>query len=236
MRRVQPQRGEDGPDLGAIKILHPGAVGVGSSAKARKRMPCVGQGGTQFLAPALVLALDQLADAADDGPQVFRRRSGRRGCAPTTALSICCLRPATRTSKNSSRLELKMQKNFTRSSRGVAGVQRLLQDAMVELQPAQFAVDEVLRLQFQCWRLARHKVSKYNPPGRKVIQKGVVLRNVTFDPDGKIPSWRGETRPLPTTPYFACGQFPISSEVPGRALGPPEETSKPFVLCSPGIR
>jgi len=36
----------------------------------------------------------------------------------TTSLSICCLMPATRTSKNSSRFELTMQKNFTRSSSG----------------------------------------------------------------------------------------------------------------------
>src|SRR5438067_103733 len=36
----------------------------------------------------------------------------------TVSLSICCLTPATLTSKNSSRLELTMQKNFSRSSRG----------------------------------------------------------------------------------------------------------------------
>ena len=36
----------------------------------------------------------------------------------TTSLSICCFNPATRTSKNSSRFELAMQKNFTRSSSG----------------------------------------------------------------------------------------------------------------------
>ena len=36
----------------------------------------------------------------------------------TTSLSICCLMPATRTSKNSSRLELQIQKNFTLSNNG----------------------------------------------------------------------------------------------------------------------
>ena len=39
----------------------------------------------------------------------------------TASLSICCLSPATRTSKNSSRFELTMQKNFTRSSSGFSG-------------------------------------------------------------------------------------------------------------------
>src|SRR5208283_645983 len=39
----------------------------------------------------------------------------------TTSLSICCFSPATRTSKNSSRFELVMQKNFKRSSKGLFG-------------------------------------------------------------------------------------------------------------------
>jgi len=43
------------------------------------------------------------------------------GARSTTGLSTCCLSPATRTSKNSSRLELTMQKNLTRSRRGVEG-------------------------------------------------------------------------------------------------------------------
>ena len=36
-----------------------------------------------------------------------------------TELSICCFNPAMRTSKNSSRLELAMQKNLSRSSSGL---------------------------------------------------------------------------------------------------------------------
>ena len=40
------------------------------------------------------------------------------GPTPLVSLSICCLIPATRISKNSSRLELKMVRNFTRSISG----------------------------------------------------------------------------------------------------------------------
>ena len=38
-----------------------------------------------------------------------------------------------------------MQKNFSRSSSGLFGVQRLVQHPLVELQPAQFTIDELTR-------------------------------------------------------------------------------------------
>src|SRR5438477_6147595 len=48
---------------------------------------------------------------------------GLRPSAPTSlvSLSICCLMPATRISKNSSRLELKIVRNLTRSMSGCVG-------------------------------------------------------------------------------------------------------------------
>ena len=41
------------------------------------------------------------------------------GLHSSTLLSTCRLRPATRTMKNSSRFELTMERNFTRSSKGL---------------------------------------------------------------------------------------------------------------------
>ena len=52
--------------------------------------------------------------------------------------------PATRTMKNSSQLLETMARNLTRSSRGTVGILRLLQDALVEGQPAQLAVQDLL--------------------------------------------------------------------------------------------
>ena len=52
------------------------------------------------------------------------------------------LSSATRTMKNSSRFELKMARNFTRSSSGTRRVLRLLEHAAVELEPGQLAIDE----------------------------------------------------------------------------------------------
>ena len=68
----------------------------------------------------LVRVAHHAPDAAPDGAQGLAgvKPSIPRPAAP---LSICCFSPATRTSKNSSRLEPVMQKNLSRSSRGLAG-------------------------------------------------------------------------------------------------------------------
>ena len=55
------------------------------------------------------------------------------------------LRPATRTMKNSSRLEAKIARNLARSSSGQGLVLGELQDAIVERQPGELAVGEAIR-------------------------------------------------------------------------------------------
>jgi hypothetical protein len=45
--------------------------------------------------------------------------------------------------KNSSRFELKMARNFTRSSRGDAGILGLFEDPAIELEPGELAIDEL---------------------------------------------------------------------------------------------
>ena len=65
----------------------------------------------------------------------------------TTSLSICCLMPATRTSKNSSRLELAMQKKLEPFQQRGLGIDGLIEHALVELQPAQLAIDEMFRFE-----------------------------------------------------------------------------------------
>ena len=67
-------------------------------------------------------------------------RPARSGVASPS--SIACLRPATRTMKNSSRFDAAMAANLTRSSSGVVGVGRFLEHALVEREPGQLAVDE----------------------------------------------------------------------------------------------
>ena len=47
-----------------------------------------------------------------------------------------------------------MQKNLSRSSSGFSGIQRLIEHALVEFQPAQFAIEEMLR--FGLFLRSRH--------------------------------------------------------------------------------
>ena len=56
--------------------------------------------------------------------------------------------------KNSSRLLAEIDRKRTRSSSGWMLVGGLLQDAAVEVQPGQFAVDETLRLRTQATEAA----------------------------------------------------------------------------------
>ena len=56
--------------------------------------------------------------------------------------ATCCLRPATRTWKNSSRLLAKMARKRTRSSSGLRSSSACVEDALVEVQPGELAVDE----------------------------------------------------------------------------------------------
>ena len=58
------------------------------------------------------------------------------GPGALTLLWRCCFRPATLTSKNSSRLEATIQRNLKRSRIGLLGILSLFQNPLVELQQA----------------------------------------------------------------------------------------------------
>ncbi len=59
-------------------------------------------------------------------------------------VAACFCKPATRTMKNSSRLELTMEINFTLSSSGFSRVFGFLQNSSLEFQQAELAVYEQL--------------------------------------------------------------------------------------------
>ena len=99
----------------------------------------------QDLADAGGLLVDHAVGAPADGRQLLRRASCPAGSRRRTPAARCCISPATRTWKNSSRFELTMARNFSRSSSGSSSREPLPQHAVVELQPAQLAVDVQLR-------------------------------------------------------------------------------------------
>ncbi len=82
----------------------------------------------------------QAACSLGDACQLFRRAGIRRAPAGAPS-SMRCFRPATRISKNSSRLVQTMPRKRSRSSSGTSRVLRLGQHALVELEQAELAVD-----------------------------------------------------------------------------------------------
>ena len=110
-----------------VRLEHAQAV-LGQSVAALARMPAA-------------LLGDHAVGAAAD-----RRRVAREGVMPAgsrrrTPADRCCISPATRIMKNSSRFELTMARNFSRSKSGRSSDKPFAQHAVVELQPAQLAVD-----------------------------------------------------------------------------------------------
>ena len=103
-----------------------------------------------------VLRRQLLARCRTNVSRVDAPGAGARDCAPAPApagadspsgegaecpAATCCLRPATRTWKNSSRLLAKMARNRDPLQQRVALVLRLVQHPRVELQPRQLPVD-----------------------------------------------------------------------------------------------
>ncbi len=59
----------------------------------------------------------------------------------------CCFRPPILFMKNSSRFDPTMERNFTRSRRGVLESLSFVEDPVVEVQPGEFPVQITLRSQ-----------------------------------------------------------------------------------------
>ena len=80
----------------------------------------LGQSRRELVIPERILRCDQFVRDALNRVEGLGRAQAIRATS-LVSLSICCLMPATRISKNSSRFELKMVRNFTRSMSGCVG-------------------------------------------------------------------------------------------------------------------
>src|ERR1700759_693614 len=87
---------------------------------AQKRNVVLLQGRDQILAPDSVLVIHHFPHSGRNSSKLFSR-AHPIGSPSLTFLSRCCFTPATRTSKNSSRFEATIQRNFKRSRSGPAG-------------------------------------------------------------------------------------------------------------------
>jgi hypothetical protein len=105
-------------------------------------MPSAASAGRMVVVEQVVLLGDDARALRADALSSSRARCP--SVARQAAEAICSLTPATRISKNSSRLLDTMHRKRRRSSSGTGGVGRLGQHAALELQQRQLAVDEVV--------------------------------------------------------------------------------------------
>ena len=104
-------------------------------------MPCSASAGRSSRSTQRVWRSLELDDALADArraPAAGVRPSAPRSLRPASTWSCS---PATRIMKNSSRFDVKIAANFTRSSSGTFGVLGELQHAVVEVQPGELAVE-----------------------------------------------------------------------------------------------
>ena len=120
--RIDGQRRQHRPHL-AREVAPTGAPSARASARpgATRRMPALREARRDVVAPAAVQLRDHGVGARADGGELLGRRSARRAGVSTTLPDSCCLRPATRTMKNSSRFDATMATNFRRSTSGTVG-------------------------------------------------------------------------------------------------------------------
>ena len=115
------QRREDREDLAAEALgQRAGAARSETSSMPTMRMPCSASAGSSSLSTAARhwRSLQGRARARGSRRCVSRRRAAVELAASSRPASTWSCRPATRIMKNSSRLELKIAANFTRSSSG----------------------------------------------------------------------------------------------------------------------
>ena len=138
--RVDGERREHRVDLGEEPLAQRRVVLRAPSRSRRSRCP---RGRARL--PDLAVDRRVLVDEVDDPPpRLGAAAPSADGPSPivaTRASRAARRRPEIRTWKNSSRLEAKIARNFTRSRSGLRASRGLVQDARVELDPGQLAAE-----------------------------------------------------------------------------------------------
>ena len=117
MRGVDRQRREDREDALGEHRVEVGAVAVGEVVPVDEADAVVLERWGDLLGEDRGLPCDELVGAGADGAELVDEVEAV-GVVVRRPAESCSMRPATRTSKNSSRLSLKMARNLTRSSSG----------------------------------------------------------------------------------------------------------------------
>ena len=141
MGRIDRQRREHGPDVLAIIVVEPDPVVVVESHRLEKTDTVLCQGGLNRIAPTGVLFVDQALDALQDGLKGFR--GGESVVAAFRAVTFDLLFETSHPhfkelvkvrARDAEELDPFEQRSF--------GIERLVEDALIEFEPAQLAVEK----------------------------------------------------------------------------------------------
>ena len=142
----RPSGLRDRLDLVREILLQPRVASCGvQSERACTAHAGVRQRRQQHLVEAAVLVGAPGAARARGCRRAARGSTCASGASWVLPSSCRCFRPATRISKNSSRLPEEMHRNFSRSSSGTRVIEGLRQHPLIELQQGEFAVDVAAR-------------------------------------------------------------------------------------------
>jgi hypothetical protein len=144
MRGVYPQRCKHRSDLLVKIAFHPDPVGRVEFRHFQETNPILRQSGHKLVAPAAELRLDHLAHAAVDGSEALAGREAVHAALDHVALDLLLDAGHAHLEKL---VEIRAgdaeELHALKQWRG--GVERLIEHALIESQPAQLAVEEVLR-------------------------------------------------------------------------------------------
>ena len=158
MRRVDRQRREHRAHLGAVIALNPPAVGLPQLGELQETDGVFSQRRHQVLAPAGVLLLHHSPDPFGDRPKRLARRQAVQAPLHHVAFDLL-LQPGDADLEKFVEIRAGDAEKFHPLQQRRGGVQRFVEHALVELQPAQLAIDEVGRPEGCC----RHRHSPETP-------------------------------------------------------------------------
>ncbi len=143
MGRIDGQRSKDRPDLRIIITLHAIQLLGRQVMEIQETDAAPGQFRAQLLAPAAILVLDHFIDALPDGAKRFARCQAVE--APFGNFRFDLLLDAGHADlEEFIEVGAGNTQEFKLFQQRIAGVECLIEDPLVEFQPAQFAVKKVL--------------------------------------------------------------------------------------------
>ena len=142
MRRINGQRRHYRADLRAVVVFDPHAVGVAEFGELQKADAVSSQRGDELLAPAGVLLLDHPPDALGDGAKRLAGREAVDVALHHFAFDLL-LEPGDADLEQLVEVRTGDAEKFDALQQWRGGIQRFVQHALVEFQPAQLPIDEV---------------------------------------------------------------------------------------------